>query len=93
MPPSFTDEGIRAARWIRDAHPDVGVLVLLTARESAGAVGLVSAGRLRYLLKDRVLNVAEFLEAAERVARAVSALDPQGRGIVWSEATLTPSAS
>jgi DNA-binding NarL/FixJ family response regulator len=76
MPPSFTDEGIRAARWIRDAHPGVGVLVLSQHVESAGAVGLVSQGGFGYLLKDRVLDVAEFLEAAERVARGGSALDP-----------------
>ena len=77
MPPTFTDEGIRAARWIRDAHPDVGVLVLSQHVEAAGAVGLVSQGGFGYLLKDRVLDVAEFLEAAERVARGGSALDPQ----------------
>jgi DNA-binding NarL/FixJ family response regulator len=77
MPPSFTDEGIRAAQWIRDAHPDVGVLVLSQHVESAGAVGLVSQGGFGYLLKDRVLDVSDFLEAAERVARGGSALDPQ----------------
>jgi len=77
MPPSFTDEGIRAAQWIRDTHPDVGVLVLSQHVESAGAVGLVSQGGFGYLLKDRVLHVSEFLEAAERVARGGSALDPQ----------------
>ena len=42
MPPTFKDEGIRAARWIRDAHPDVGVLVLSQHVESAGAVDLVT---------------------------------------------------
>jgi DNA-binding NarL/FixJ family response regulator len=77
MPPSFTDEGIRAAQWIRDAHPDVGVLVLSQHVESAGAVGLVSQGGFGYLLKDGVLHVSEFLGAAERVARGGSALDPQ----------------
>jgi DNA-binding NarL/FixJ family response regulator len=77
MPPSFTDEGIGAARWIRDAHPHVGVLVLSQHVEAAGAVGLVSQGGFGYLLKDRVLDVAEFLEAAERVARGGSALDPE----------------
>jgi DNA-binding NarL/FixJ family response regulator len=77
MPPSFTDEGIRAAQWIRDAHPDIGVLVLSQHVESAGAVGLVSQGGFGYLLKDRVLHVSEFLEAAERVARGGSALDPE----------------
>jgi DNA-binding NarL/FixJ family response regulator len=77
MPPSFTDEGIRAAQWIRDAHPQVGVLVLSQHIEAAGAVGLVSQGGFGYLLKDRVLDVADFLDAAERVAKGGSALDPQ----------------
>lgn len=77
MPPSFTDEGIRAAQWIRDAHPAIGVLVLSQHVESTGAVGLVSQGGFGYLLKDRVLDVSEFLEAAERVARGGSALDPE----------------
>ncbi len=77
MPPSFTDEGIRAARWIRDAHPDVGVLMLSQHVRAKGAVGLVSQGGFGYLLKDRVLAVSDFLEAAERVARGGSALDPQ----------------
>lgn len=77
MPPSFTNEGIRAASWIRDAHPRVGVLVLSQHVESEGAVRLVCDGGFGYLLKDRVLDVAEFLEAAERVAAGGSALDPQ----------------
>jgi DNA-binding NarL/FixJ family response regulator len=77
MPPSYTDEGISAARWIRETHPDVGVLVLSQHVEASGAVGLVSQGGFGYLLKDRVLNVGAFLEAAERVANGGSALDPQ----------------
>jgi DNA-binding NarL/FixJ family response regulator len=77
MPPSFTDEGIRAAQWIRGAHPAVGVLVLSQHVESAGAVDLVSQSGFGYLLKDRVLEVSEFLEAAERVERGGSALDPK----------------
>jgi DNA-binding NarL/FixJ family response regulator len=77
MPPSFTDEGIRAARWIRDAHPNDGVLMLSQHVQAKGAVGLVSQGGFGYLLKDRVLAVADFLEAAERVARGGSALDPK----------------
>jgi len=77
MPPSFTDEGMRAARWIRDAHPAVGVLVLSQHVEAAGSVGLVTQGGFGYLLKNRVLNVDDFLDAAERVARGGSALDPQ----------------
>jgi DNA-binding NarL/FixJ family response regulator len=96
MPPSFSDEGIRAAQWIRDAHPSVGVLVLSQHVEAAGAIGLVSQGGFGYLLKDRVLNVADFLEAAERVANGGSALDPQvvaslvGRDSDHALAALTP---
>jgi DNA-binding NarL/FixJ family response regulator len=74
MPPSFTDEGMQAARWLREVHPSVGVLVLSQHVEAAGAVGLVSQGGFGYLLKDRVLNVADFLEAAERVARGARRL-------------------
>jgi DNA-binding NarL/FixJ family response regulator len=77
MPPSFTNEGIRAAGWIRDAHPNVGVLVLSQHVQSAGAVELASQGGFGYLLKDRVLDVAGFLDAAERVAKGGSALDPK----------------
>jgi DNA-binding NarL/FixJ family response regulator len=77
MPPTFSDEGIRAARWIRDAHPEVGVLVLSQHVDTSGAVGLVSQSGFGYLLKDRVLDVDEFIQAAERVARGGSALDPQ----------------
>ena len=84
MPPTHTDEGIRAAHWIRDAHPDVGVLVLSQHVEAAGAVGLVSQGGFGYLLKDRVLDVADFLEAAERVARGGSALDPRSSPRWWA---------
>jgi DNA-binding NarL/FixJ family response regulator len=77
MPPTFTNEGIRAAQWIRDAHAEVRVLLLSQHVESAGAVDLIAQGGFGYLLKDRVLDVAEFLEAAERVARGGSALDPK----------------
>jgi DNA-binding NarL/FixJ family response regulator len=77
MPPTFSDEGITAARWIRDAHPEVGVLVLSQHIETAGAVDLVSESGFGYLLKDRVLDVGDFMEAAERVQRGGSALDPQ----------------
>jgi len=77
MPPTHTDEGMRAARWIREAHPSVGVFVLSQHIETTGAVGLVSQGGFGYFLKDRVLDVGEFLEAAQRVARGGSALDPR----------------
>ena len=77
MPPTFTDEGARAAGAIKRAHPGVGVLVLSQHIETTHAVELVTTGGFGYLLKDRVLAVGEFLEAAERVARGGSALDPQ----------------
>ena len=77
MPPTFTDEGARAARAIKHAAPQIGVLVLSQHIETTYAVELVTLGGFGYLLKDRVLAVGEFLEAAERVARGGSALDPQ----------------
>jgi DNA-binding NarL/FixJ family response regulator len=77
MPPSFTDEGARAAREIKQAHPEVGVLVLSQHIETTHAVELVTLGGFGYLLKDRVLDVGEFLGAAERVAAGGSALDPR----------------
>jgi DNA-binding NarL/FixJ family response regulator len=77
MPPSFTDEGARAAEDIKQRHPEVGVLVLSQHIETAHVVDLVSLGGFGYLLKDRVFDVAEFLAAAERVAHGGSALDPQ----------------
>jgi DNA-binding NarL/FixJ family response regulator len=77
MPPSFTDEGARAAYQIKRARPETGVLVLSPHIETTHAVELVTLGGFGYLLKDRVLAVPEFLEAASRVARGGSALDPQ----------------
>jgi DNA-binding NarL/FixJ family response regulator len=77
MPPSHTDEGARAAKELKAAHPEIGVLVLSQHIETSHIVGLVSLGGFGYLLKDRVLDVCEFLAAAERVARGGSALDPE----------------
>jgi DNA-binding NarL/FixJ family response regulator len=77
MPPTFTDEGARAAHDIKHALPLTGVLLLSQHIETTHVVDLVGLGGFGYLLKDRVLAVAEFLEAAERVARGGSALDPQ----------------
>jgi len=76
MPPTFTDEGSRAARAIKHQHPGVGVLVLSQHIETTHAVDLVALGGFGYLLKDRVLEVGEFLATAERVAAGGSALDP-----------------
>jgi DNA-binding NarL/FixJ family response regulator len=77
MPPDHSDEGARAARRIREEHPAVAVLLLSQHIETKHAVALVAQGRFGYLLKDRVLDVDEFMEAAERVCRGGSALDPQ----------------
>jgi DNA-binding NarL/FixJ family response regulator len=77
MPPTFTDEGARAAAELKRERPDLGVLVLSQHVETQHAVELVRLGGFGYLLKDRVLDVAEFLDAAERVAAGGSALDPK----------------
>jgi DNA-binding NarL/FixJ family response regulator len=76
MPPTYTDEGARAARTIKDRHPGVGVLVLSQHIETTHAVDLVGLPGFGYLLKDRVLEVEEFLTTAARVAAGGSALDP-----------------
>jgi DNA-binding NarL/FixJ family response regulator len=79
MPPTFTDEGLRAALLVRDRWPGVGVLVLSQWVEERYATELIS-GRpqgVGYLLKDRVSDVAEFLDALRRVAEGGSALDPE----------------
>jgi DNA-binding NarL/FixJ family response regulator len=78
MPPTQTDEGIRAAREIRSRYPDTGVLVLSQHVTHAYAVELLgeSAEGLGYLLKDRVVDVDEFAAAVRRVGDGGSALDP-----------------
>ena len=77
MPPTYTDEGARAAVATKRAHPGIGVLLLSQHVETKHSVELVRLGGFGYLLKDRVLDVGEFLSAAERVARGGSALDPK----------------
>jgi DNA-binding NarL/FixJ family response regulator len=78
MPPTYEDEGMIAAAEIRHAHPCTAVLVLSQHVESRHAVELVGTGAgFGYLLKDRVLEVDEFLDAAQRVADGGSALDPE----------------
>jgi DNA-binding NarL/FixJ family response regulator/class 3 adenylate cyclase len=78
MPPTHTDEGLRAAKEIRERHPEVGVLVLSQYVEAGYALELLqgSAEGVGYLLKDRVADVAEFADAVRRVAEGGSALDP-----------------
>jgi len=78
LPPSHTDEGIRAALHIRQHHPNVAVLVLSQYVEVGLALQLLadSAERVGYLLKDRISDVQDFTDAVRRVARGGSAIDP-----------------
>jgi DNA-binding NarL/FixJ family response regulator len=78
MPPTHTDEGLRAARQIRERHPDIGVLVLsqyVEAPQAAELLGTEPAG-IGYLLKQRLTDVDSFIDAVERVGAGGSALDP-----------------
>jgi DNA-binding NarL/FixJ family response regulator len=78
MPPTFTDEGLRAALAARKAVPGLPVLVLSQYVEESYAVELLSggAGGVGYLLKERVADVADFLDAVRRVAGGGTAIDP-----------------
>jgi DNA-binding NarL/FixJ family response regulator len=78
LPPTHTDEGMKAALKIRAGNPDVGVLVLSQYVEVGLAMQLLgdSAAGAGYLLKDRVSNVKDFLDAVARVADGGSAIDP-----------------
>ncbi|MDG4825842.1 response regulator transcription factor [Asanoa sp. WMMD1127] len=79
MPPTFTDEGVRAAIAIRAAHPAVGVLVFSQWVETVYAHQLLRdhPERVGYLLKDRIVSTAAFLDALHRIADGGVALDPE----------------
>jgi DNA-binding NarL/FixJ family response regulator len=79
MPPTNTDDGLRAARQIRQELPDTGVLVLSQYVEEGYALDLVAdtAEGVGYLLKDRVAEVERFVDSVRRVAEGGSALDPE----------------
>ncbi|NLU62158.1 response regulator transcription factor [Rhodococcus sp. HNM0563] len=79
MPPTHTDEGIRAAVAARAAHPELAVLVLSAYVEQSFATELLAGGahRTGYLLKERVGRVGTFLEALHRVAGGGTAIDPE----------------
>ena len=77
MPPDHTDDGVRAARQIREELPEVGIVMLSQHVETRHCVELVTSGRFGYLLKDRVLDVDDFLDSLRRVAGGGSALDPE----------------
>src|SRR5580704_9631165 len=77
MPPTYTTEGLEAARLIRQELPDTGILVLSAYAEVEHAVELLASGRaIGYLLKSRITDVDDFLETLERVASGGSVVDP-----------------
>jgi DNA-binding NarL/FixJ family response regulator len=79
MPPTYTDEGLRAAHEIRARHPGIGIVILSQHVETGTATRLLaqSPERLGYLLKDRVGDIDEFVATLRRVAGGGSALDPE----------------
>ena len=79
MPPAFRDERVRAALEIRSTFPDTAVLILSQYVEQTYAAEILADGRGRvgYLLKDRVFDVADFIETVQRVSEGGTALDPQ----------------
>lgn len=79
MPPTHTTEGLVAAARIRERHPEVAVLLLSQYVETSHAMRLLErgAGRIGYLLKDRVSDVRDFIDAVRRVAAGGSAIDPE----------------
>ncbi len=92
MPPTHTDEGIRAALVLRAGHPALGVLVLSQYVEERYARDLLGSSRARsggvgYLLKDRVADVREFVDAVRRVAAGQTALDPEVVGQLVARST------
>jgi DNA-binding NarL/FixJ family response regulator len=76
MPPGMTDDGAQMAQRLRSTRPGLPILLLSQHIETRHAVALVTTGGFGYLLKDRVLHVADFLDACTRVAAGGSALDP-----------------
>ncbi|MCW2972136.1 MAG: two component transcriptional regulator, LuxR family [Thermoleophilia bacterium] len=79
LPPDFRDEGIRAALELRAAHPDLGVLIVSQYVEPTYAAELMAdaaRGGLGYLLKDRIGDVEQFVDAVRRVADGGTAIDP-----------------
>jgi DNA-binding NarL/FixJ family response regulator len=79
LPPTFRDEGLRAALEVRRRRPETAILVVSQYVEHTYAMELLADGRggVGYLLKDRVLDVSEFVDAVRRVANGGTALDPE----------------
>jgi DNA-binding NarL/FixJ family response regulator len=78
MPPTSTDEGIRLARWMKTAHPDIGVIVLSQYADPRYATGLLDGGTASrgYLLKERVSHFDQLSDAVHQVAAGGTVLDP-----------------
>lgn len=76
MPPGNSDDGARAALTLREQLPALGIVLLSQHLETTYSVQLVAKGRFGYLLKDRILDLDDFVESLERVANGGSALDP-----------------
>jgi DNA-binding NarL/FixJ family response regulator len=95
MPPTHTDEGLRAAMAIRRDHPGVGTLVFSQYIEARAAAELLasSPGGVGYLLKDRVADVSDFIEAIGSVARGGTVLDPEVVRQLFSSSRHTDSLS
>ena len=79
LPPGFTDEGLRAAVKLRAEHPDVGVLMFSQYVETRFATDLLAGGSagVGYLLKERVVDIDDFIDALTRIAAGGTALDPE----------------
>jgi DNA-binding NarL/FixJ family response regulator len=77
MPPDRTDDGARAARLLREESPELAIVMLSQHVETRHTLDLVVRGRFGYLLKDRVLDIDDFLDTLRRVAGGGSALDPE----------------
>jgi DNA-binding NarL/FixJ family response regulator len=77
MPPGMRDDGARAARAIRSTRPGLPIVLLSQHLETTHSLALVTGGAFGYLLKDRILDLEEFLDALSSVAAGGSALDPE----------------
>ena len=91
MPPTHTDEGLRAAITAREHLPGAPMLVLSQYVEASYAGELLAdgSGAVGYLLKDRVARVEEFLDALDRVARGATVLDPRSSPSCWPPSAAT----
>jgi len=92
LPPTFRDEGLRAALELRERHPETAVLVVSQYVEHSYATELLADGRgsVGYLLKDRIMNVDDFVDAVRRVAAGGTAVDPEVVAQLFSRRSAGP---